>query len=79
MMNSTTPSYSIRPAGVENIRGLSAIEQAAAKLLKGYAPESVLTETTDEHTFGRCRARGAPVGGLEARRARRLRPGKNAS
>jgi len=51
MTNSTTSSYSIRPAGVENIRGLSAIELAAAKLLKGYAPESVLTETTDEHTF----------------------------
>jgi len=51
MTNSTTPFYSIRLASIENIRGLSAIELAAAKLLKGYASESALTETTDEHTF----------------------------
>lgn len=45
------PSYSITLAKVEHIPLLSAIELAAAKLLKGYAPESVLTETTDRHKF----------------------------
>jgi GNAT superfamily N-acetyltransferase len=44
----TTPDYSIRSAQAEDIPALPAIELAAAQLLRGYAPESVLAETTDE-------------------------------
>src|SRR6266566_2011016 len=46
-----TPGYSIRSAQAVHIPALSMIELAAAQLLRGYAPESVLAETTDEHTF----------------------------
>ena len=45
------PGYSICSARAEHISALSAIELAAAQLLRGYAPESVLAETTDERTF----------------------------
>ncbi len=51
MTASTTESYSIRSAGADHVPELSAIELAAAKLLRGYAPESVLTETTHQRTF----------------------------
>jgi GNAT superfamily N-acetyltransferase len=44
----TTRDYSIRSAQAEDIPALSAIELAAAQLLRGYAPEAVLAETTDE-------------------------------
>jgi GNAT superfamily N-acetyltransferase len=47
----TTPGYSICSARAEHISALSAIERAAAQLLRDHAPESVLTETTDERTF----------------------------
>jgi len=47
----TIPRYSICSARAEHISALSAIELAAAQLLRGYAPESVLAETTDERTF----------------------------
>ena len=47
----TTPGYSKRSAQAEHIPALSAIELAAAQLLRGHAPESVLAETTDELTF----------------------------
>jgi len=47
----TTPGYSIRSAQAEHIPALSAIELAAAQLLRGHAPESVLAETTDERSF----------------------------
>jgi hypothetical protein len=45
------PGYSICSALAEHISALTAIELAAAQLLRGYAPESVLAETTDERTF----------------------------
>lgn len=51
MRNLTIPCYSIRPAQAEHIPALPAIELAAAQLLREYAPESVLAETTDERTF----------------------------
>ena len=47
----TSTGYSIGPARAEHIPLLPAIELAAARLLRGHAPESVLTETTDERTF----------------------------
>ena len=47
----TIPRYSVCSARAEHISALSAIELAAAQLLRGYAPESVLAETTDERTF----------------------------
>jgi len=43
--------YSICAAKVEHIPALPAIEGAAAQLLRGHAPESVLAGTTDERTF----------------------------
>jgi GNAT superfamily N-acetyltransferase len=46
-----TRGYSIGAAQAEQIPALPAIELAAARLLRGYAPESVLAETTDEGTF----------------------------
>lgn len=47
----TAPVYSIRPAQAEDVPALSAIELAAARLLKGHAPESVLAEITDVRRF----------------------------
>src|SRR2546427_10111613 len=47
----TIPRYSVCSARAEHISALSAIELAAAQLLRGYAPESVLAETTDERTL----------------------------
>ena len=41
-----TPTYTIRAARLEDLSRLSAIELAAARLLEGHAPESVLNETT---------------------------------
>jgi GNAT superfamily N-acetyltransferase len=43
--------YSIAAGRPEHIPALSAIELAAAQLLRGYAPASVLSETTPEQTF----------------------------
>jgi GNAT superfamily N-acetyltransferase len=40
------PTYAIRAARLEDLPRLAAIELAAAQLLTGYAPESVLNETT---------------------------------
>jgi hypothetical protein len=47
----TTPGYLIRTAQAEHIPALSAIELAAAQLLRGHAPESVLAEAHEERTF----------------------------
>ena len=47
----TASVYSIRPAQAEDVPALSAIELAAAQLLRGHAPESVLAETTDVGRF----------------------------
>lgn len=43
--------YCIRAAQAEDIPALPGIELAAATLLRGYAPESVLAETTEEPRF----------------------------
>ena len=51
MRDLTATGYAIGPARAEHIPLLPAIELAAARLLRGYAPELVLAETTDEHTF----------------------------
>ena len=51
MTDFTTPDYAIRSARAEHVPALPAIELAAAQLLRGHAPESVLAETTDERTF----------------------------
>ena len=48
---STIPPYSICSARAAHLPALSAIELAAARLLRGHAPESVLTATTDKRTF----------------------------
>ena len=50
-MGFTISGYSICSARAEHISALSAIELAAAQLLRGYVPESVLAETTDERSF----------------------------
>ena len=47
----TAPVYSIRPAQAVDVPALPAIELAAAQLLRGHAPESVLAETTAVHRF----------------------------
>jgi GNAT superfamily N-acetyltransferase len=47
----TATDYSICSGRPEHIPALPTIELAAAQLLSGYAPESVLAETTDERTF----------------------------
>ena len=41
-----TPTYTITAARPQDLSRLSAIELAAARLLEGHAPESVLNETT---------------------------------
>lgn len=51
MATPTTPPYSIGLARAEHLPALSAIELAAAALLTGYAPASVLTDTTGQQTF----------------------------
>jgi len=50
-LNITIPGYSIVRAHPEHLGALPAIEQAAAQLLRGHAPETVLCETTDPQTF----------------------------
>src|SRR5258708_3976572 len=45
-VESLTPSYTITAARREDLTRLAAIELAAARLLAGHAPESVLSETT---------------------------------
>jgi len=47
----TIPGYSIVRAQHEHLRALPAIELAAAQLLRGHAPETVLLETTEPQTF----------------------------
>ena len=41
-----TPTYTITAARLQDLSRLSAIELAAARLLEGHAPESILNETT---------------------------------
>jgi GNAT superfamily N-acetyltransferase len=47
----TPPGYRIARARPEDLSLLPAIELAAAQLLRGHAPESVLNEATDSGTF----------------------------
>lgn len=51
MKDSTIPGYCICLARLKHIPAFSAIELSAAQMLKGYAPESVLAETTPGCTF----------------------------
>jgi GNAT superfamily N-acetyltransferase len=52
------PGYWIGLARAEDIPALSAIELAAAQMLKGYAPERVLAETTDGRTLAHAARNG---------------------
>ena len=65
------PRYAIVAARAQDVAALPAIELAAARLLEGHAPESVLRETTDLDTLAAAQAAGhlwvaaaddAPVG-----------------
>jgi 4-diphosphocytidyl-2-C-methyl-D-erythritol kinase len=51
MKDLAIPGYSISSARLDQILALSAIELQAAQMLKGHAPDSVLSETTDAATF----------------------------
>lgn len=53
-----TLSYTIAAARREDLTRLAAIELAAARLLAGYAPESVLNETTSLEVLERARRAG---------------------
>jgi len=50
--------YSIVRAHPQHLPVLPAIELAAARLLRGYAPETALNETTDEATFADAASQG---------------------
>lgn len=50
--------YSIVAARPSDVGALATIERAAAELLRGHAPQSVLDETTDERTFREAQAAG---------------------
>lgn len=50
--------YSIATARSRDIGALAAIERAAAKLLEGHAPESILNEVTEESEFLEAQATG---------------------
>jgi GNAT superfamily N-acetyltransferase len=65
------PQYTVVQARPQHLRALPAIELAAARLLEGHAPSSVLMETTEEGDFRESQADGrlwvalaedAPVG-----------------
>jgi GNAT superfamily N-acetyltransferase len=67
----TPAGYLIARARLRDLAPLTAIELAAAQLLRGHAPESVLNETTDYRTFAEAALQGrlwvalagdAPVG-----------------
>jgi len=53
-----TPRYTITAARPEDLSGLPAIELAAATLLVGRAPESVLSESTSLDVLGRAQRAG---------------------
>ena len=53
-----TPTYRITAARLEDLSRLPAIELAAARLLEGHAPESVLNETTSPDVFKRAQREG---------------------
>lgn len=51
MKDSTIPGYRICLARPEHIPALAPIELEAARMLRGYAPDSVLAETTEGWVF----------------------------
>jgi len=53
-----TPKYAITAARLEDLARLAAIELAAAQLLTGHAPESVLSETTSLDVLKRAEREG---------------------
>jgi GNAT superfamily N-acetyltransferase len=53
-----TPGYTITAARREDLTRLAAIELAAARLLAGHAPESVLNETTSLEVLERAQRAG---------------------
>jgi SAM-dependent methyltransferase/GNAT superfamily N-acetyltransferase len=52
------PRYTIVAARPRDVPALPAIELAAAQLLRGQVPESILTDSTDEETLRRAQAAG---------------------
>jgi GNAT superfamily N-acetyltransferase len=52
------PTYTITEARPEDLARLPSIELAAARLLVGRAPESVLTETTSSDVLGKAQREG---------------------
>jgi len=52
------PLYTITKARPKDLSLLPAIERAAARLLAGHAPESVLSETTPHHVLAAAQAHG---------------------
>jgi GNAT superfamily N-acetyltransferase len=52
------PAYTIRRGRPQDVSRLAAIERAAARLLVGHAPESVLAETTSELELMQAQAAG---------------------
>jgi GNAT superfamily N-acetyltransferase len=53
-----TPRYTITAARLEDLERLPAIELAAARLLVGHAPESVLNETTSMEVLEKAQREG---------------------
>ena len=53
-----SPLYTIAAARPQDVRLLPAIELAAARLLAGHAPETVLNQTTSEETLERAQRDG---------------------
>ena len=53
-----SPRYTITAARPEDLRRLPAIELAAARLLEGHAPESILNETTSRDELARAQSDG---------------------
>lgn len=56
-----TPTYEVRPARANDLPLLPAIELAAARLLAGHAPPSVLAETTSHEVLEAARREGRVV------------------
>ncbi|MGE5242757.1 MAG: GNAT family N-acetyltransferase [Betaproteobacteria bacterium] len=54
----TRPVYTFAPARPGDLAVLPAIELAAARLLAGHAPESVLSETTSDEVLNTAQRRG---------------------
>lgn len=52
------PGYMITAARRQDVPSLAAIERMAAQLLRGYAPQSVLDETTSEGDFREAQTAG---------------------